>query len=48
MPKELKPFVNDYKINVFSIAWLDDKTIEKFTSDFKIVAKYFQTKRKSK
>ena len=45
VPKELKRFVSDYKINVFEIAWLDDKTIEKFQSDFKFVAKYFQTKR---
>lgn len=48
IPEELKPFVSDYKINVFNIAWLDDDTIEKFTSDFKIVAKYFQTKRLKK
>ena len=27
---------------------MDDNTIEKFTSDFKIVAKYFQTKRLKK
>ncbi len=45
VPKELKPFVNDYKINVFEIAWLDDETISKFKSDFKFVAKYFQIKR---
>lgn len=45
IPKEIKPFVSDYQINVFEIAWLDDDTIEKFQSDFKIVAKYFQTKR---
>lgn len=45
IPKELKPFVSDYQINVFEIAWLDNETIEKFQSDFKIVAKYFQTKR---
>ncbi len=43
--EELKPFVNDYKINVFNIAWLSNKTIDKFQSDFKIVAKYFQTVR---
>lgn len=43
--EELKPFVNDYKINVFNIAWLSDKTIDMFQSDFKIVAKYFQTVR---
>ena len=45
VPEELKPFVNDYKINVFNIAWLSDKTIDMFESDFKIVAKYFQTVR---
>ena len=43
VPEELKPFVNDYKINVFNIAWLSNKTIDKFQSDFKIVAKYFQS-----
>ena len=43
--EELKPFVNDYKINVFNIAWLSNKTIDMFQSDFKIVAKYFQTVR---
>ena len=48
IPEELKPFVNDYKINVFNIAWLSDKTIEMFQSDFKIVAKYFQTVRLKK
>ena len=45
VPEELKPFVNDYKINVFNIAWLSDKTIDMFQSDFKIIAKYFQTVR---
>lgn len=45
IPEEIKPFVSDYKINIFEIAWLDDETIEKFQSDFKIVAKYFQAKR---
>ena len=43
VPEELKPFVSDYKINVFNIAWLSDETIDMFKSDFKIVAKYFQT-----
>ncbi len=45
VPDELKPFVNDYKINVFNIAWLSDETIDLFQSDFKFVAKYFQTVR---
>jgi predicted transposase YdaD len=48
VPEELKAFVNDYKINVFNIAWLSDKTIDMFKSDFKIVAKYFQTVRRKK
>ncbi len=48
VPEELKPFVNDYKINVFNIAWLNDETIDMFQSDFKIVAKYFQTVRLKK
>lgn len=48
VPEELKPFVNDYKINVFNIACLNDKTIDMFQSDFKIVAKYFQTVRLKK
>ena len=48
IPEELKPFVSDYKINVFDIAWLSDETIDMFKSDFKFVAKYFQTKRKNK
>ena len=48
IPDELKPFVSDYKINVFDIAWLSDETIDMFKSDFKFIAKYFQTKRKNK
>lgn len=47
IPEQLKPFVSDYKINVFNIAWLTDETISMFKSDFKFVAKYFQTKRKN-
>ena len=47
LPEELKPFASDYKINVFEIAWLDDETINKFTSDFKFVAQFFQSKRKN-
>ena len=47
IPGKLKPFVSDYKINVFNIAWLSDKTISMFKSDFKFVAKYFQAKRKN-
>ncbi len=41
----LKPFVNDYRINVFDIAYLERDVIEKFTSDFKVVADFFRCKR---
>ena len=45
VPEKLKPFVNDYKINVFNIAFLSSKTIAMFKSDFKIIAEYFRAKR---
>ena len=44
IPEKLKPFVNDYKINVFNIAFLSPKTIAMFKSDFKIIAEYFRAK----
>ena len=27
IPEALKPFVNDYRINVFEVAWLDDEVV---------------------
>ena len=45
VPEKLKPFVNDYKINVFNIAFLSQKIISMFKSDFKIIAEYFRAKR---
>ena len=45
VPEKLKSFVNDYKINVFNIAFLSSKTIAMFKSDFKIIAEYFRAKR---
>ena len=45
VPEKLKPFVNDYKINVFNIAFLSPKTIAMFKSDFKIIAEYLRAKR---
>ena len=38
---KLKPFVNDYKINVIDVAYLSRETVNKFKSDFKIIADYF-------
>ena len=37
----LKPFVSDYRINVIDVAYLSRETINKFKSDFKIIADYF-------
>ena len=35
VPEELKPYINDYKVNVFEIAWLEPETVRKFRSDFR-------------
>ena len=45
---KIKPFVNDYKANIFDIAFLDEETVQKFTSDFRIVADFFIQKRMNK
>ena len=45
IPKEFETFVQDYKVKVFDIAFLEDHVIERFTSDFKIVARFFKNKR---
>jgi len=41
IPEDLKKYVSDYKINVFDIPRLPRETVEKFRSDFRIVADYF-------
>ena len=43
----LLPFVNDYKIHLFEIAFLDEETVQKFQSDFRIVADYLVQMRKN-
>ena len=48
IPKEFKSYVQDYKVMVFDIAFLEDEIIERFTSDFKLVAKFFKNKRLGK
>ena len=48
IPKELEQYVNDYKANIFNIAFLDDETVQMFQSDFRIVADFFVQKRKNK
>ena len=38
---EWKPYVQDYRINVFEIAYLTPEQVAMFKSDFRIVADYF-------
>lgn len=45
IPPELEPYVSDYKINVFELAWLTDEQIESFNSDFREVALFLRCKR---
>ena len=40
--KEFEPFVSDYKINVFELAWLSDEKIANFRSDFREVLEYLR------
>lgn len=48
IPNNLEPYISDYQTNIFSIAYLDENTVELFQSDFRIVADYFVQKRKNK
>ena len=41
VPDEFLPYVNDYKLNLFEIAYLTDEQVKMFKSDFGIVADYF-------
>lgn len=45
IPKEFEPHFQDYRVKVVDVAFLDDTVIEKFTSDFKLVARFFKNKR---
>lgn len=48
IPDEFKSYIQDYKMLVFDIAFLEDEIIDQFTSDFKFVAKFFKNKRLGK
>ena len=48
IPTGLLPYVSDYKINIFEIAYLTDEQVSLFKSDFKIVADYFVQMQKNK
>lgn len=48
IPDGMEKYINDYKIQIFEVAWLTEEEIEKFQSDFRIVANFFAQKRKNK
>lgn len=48
IPEEMKPYVNNYQMNLFEIAYLRDEQVQMFASDFKIVADYFVQMRKNR
>ena len=41
VPEGLRPFVNDYRLNLFDIPRMSDEEIAGFRGDFRIVADYF-------
>ena len=43
--EKMLPFVNDFKINVFNLAWLSDEEIALFKSDFRDVLGYLRAAR---
>ncbi|MGN0321178.1 MAG: Rpn family recombination-promoting nuclease/putative transposase [Lachnospira sp.] len=48
IPEDLEDYVNDIHVNIFEVAWLSKEQIDKFTSDFRIVANFFANKRKNR
>lgn len=48
VPEKFKPYFNDYKINLFEIAFLSEEQVKMFKSDFGIVADYFVQSRTNK
>ena len=42
IPEALRPFLNDYRVNVLETAWFTDEEASVFTSDFRIVVEYFR------
>lgn len=45
IPEEFAKYVQDYRIRVFDIAFLEDEAINQFQSDFKVIARFFKDKR---
>ena len=48
IPEGLDDYINDYKMQVFEVAWLTEEQISRFRSDFKIVENFLVKKRKNK
>lgn len=48
IPEALKPYVSDYHINIFEIAYLTEEQLQLFQSDFRIIADYFVQIRRNK
>jgi len=46
--KDIRPYVNDFKINLFEIAYLEREKIDLFKSDFRILADYLYQMRKNR
>jgi hypothetical protein len=47
IPEIFKPYVPDFRINVFEIAYLTDEQLGYFHSDFRVVADYFVQKQRN-
>ncbi len=48
IPEGMEEYINDYRVHVFEISWLTDEEINRFTSDFRIVANFFVNRRRNK
>ena len=46
LDRDMATLVNDYKINLYEIAYLSDEQVSRFKSDFRFVADYFVQMRK--
>ena len=47
IPEEFDPYVSDYKINLFEIAYLTPEEVNLFQSDFRVVADFFVQKQEN-
>lgn len=45
LSEDFKKHVSDYKIDLCEVSFLEDEIINKFQSDFRVVARYFVSKR---